>query len=233
MLKILETLRSDFFVLDDNSVKCNFKPLMEFICKYFDNSIVVPLKQKTKLLTKDFVSSEFGICEKTVFIAVGQGGQRILDFIDWIDDFQVMKVKFSRVWDENAESTFEHNLDQFDFDNKNFVIIEDVIASGKTIESFTQYIETRGGKVIGIITSNISGTSPLQTSNDDYKIIACTSLESSDDVTQKGSFESHWIPGIYSLRHLFYGEDENPEFYTILAEKYFDGEDLRPFLKKL
>lgn len=231
MLNILERLQSDFFVLDDGSIKCDFAPLMKFINRYFDDAIIVSLEDKVKALSKDFVSSLLKIDKDTNYITVGEGGERILKYIDWIDNSTTIALKFSRAWTKNCETNFTHNFNQFYFSGKEFVIVEDVIASGKTLESVSKQIECRGGKIKGIITATISGTSPLNTFNDNYNIIACASLESSYAVSNYGSFEAHWFPGIYSLRHLFRGDEENPNFYPILSEKYFHGEDIRPFLK--
>lgn len=34
-----------------------------------------------------------------------------------------------------------------------------------------------------------------------------------------------WYPPIYSLRHLIRGDEEMPEIYNVLNEKYFNNED--------
>ena len=228
MLTVLNKLKSDFFILNDGSMCEKLYCIETFVKRYFYSVSVVDLSEYAKLLFNN--SSSLFEMEDLLIIGLGQGGVSIVNFLsNELSSYDLIRAKWSRVWGYKCHNHFCHDLHLYDLRRRNIIIVEDVIASGETIEAAIKYVKEQGGNIVGVMSAIISGTSPLHNKAFDLPIIVGASLESVSAVTRSDEFISHWFPGIYSLRHLLWGEVENPNFYSTLSNYYFNGDDVKSF----
>ena len=231
MLDIISREKSDFFLLDDGIEKEKRDAAYDFIHSNFFEPTMINLSNAAKLLYQrcTFLLED----QENIIVALGQGGALIGDYLlEYMPAKSIYKVQCHRQWADPANYSFQHNINTYNLLGKRIILIEDVIASGETIALAISAVTKAGGTVIAILSATISGESPLQANHGDYNIIVAVSLESKSYCNDKGS-NAHWFPAIYSFRHLFYGEDENPHFYEILADLYFNGFNIRQVLRQI
>lgn len=232
MIKILKKKCSDFFILDDGLLQNDLPKLITKIKEYYRNVDIINLKEIANMLIDDVISSIKD--DNYIILALGSGGTLIVNFIEnKLRDFEIIKIKWSRNWDGNYKVNFVHNLIEYNFFEKKVIIVEDVIATGNTILSVCDYIKNKGGVVCMILSTIISGSSPLLENEIKENIVVGLLVENQVKNEMKDDFDAHWNPPIYSLRHLLTGEKENPNFYFTISNIYFNGNDLKDFFKSL
>ena len=215
--KILCNVEADFIILNDNTYInlehiCKIK---RFIESYNYRVEILLLNQLMESIKEYLKSLEIELKNYTI-VAIGEGGKKAVEALNLNLNFS--ELKWSRVWKNNVSEKFITNVEEFDYSNKEIILIEDVIATGETLFNVVSEIEKRGGKIIKIISAIINEGSPLSTKSFKETII-------SKKIKNKFRKDPYWYPAIYSTRHLFYGDNEMPNFYKIFNEKYFRNED--------
>lgn len=216
---ILQELKEDFIIIDDGT----YIPLVKLkrIIKEIDcfgyKACLESMLEEARIVKNyglDMFKRNFNLV-----VSVGDGGKRFLNALmqENVFDEKILNLVWHRVWKGNHALGFETDIDKFDFKDKKILLIEDVVASGKSLYIVKQEIERLGGQVIGVISGLINESSPI-IKKSFVNILSAKKLVSSDK-----SLDPFWFPPIYSLRHLIYGDEEMPEIYNEMNEHYFQG----------
>jgi len=211
---------NNFIVLDDRteSITKGIKDVFKSINSYGYNVDVIDIRDSAKEILEDLKTKEFD-----TLLTVGEGGRTVLSSIknnSFIKQKELILLNWSRSWNKDKSLGFETNIDDYNFKDKRIIILEDVIASGNTLYTLVKEIEKRGGKVEWIYSSLIQESSPL-IKKSFCNMTSITVIKKPKDK----DLDPFWYPPIYSLRHLIRGDEEMPEIYNVLNEKYFNNED--------
>lgn len=223
---ILSKTNKNFIILDDNTY-CNKEDIDKIgdqISKYDYHVKIVTINYLMKEISNYLYLKNIDLKNYTI-VAVGEGGKRAFEALNK-EALEVIEVKWSRNWKSGVSNEFITNIEKFDFNSKNIIIIEDVIATGETLFNIISEIQKRGGTVKKIICAIISASSPLIDKSFKETIVAMKILSDNNK-------DPFWYPAIYSTRHLFYGDEEMPRFYEILNEKYFGDKKIENEIKKM
>ena len=231
MIEILQEFKGDFFILDDGATEYAINEISALIRKYYRRVEIISLKEHAK---KIFENQSELFSSEVMTIALGAGGKNIVSLLSRDFTFpQLCCCTWSRVWGTEYRTQFQHNLDSIDLCGKQIVIIEDVIASGETLRAVKNYLLERGASIIKVFAAVISGASPMISNQFALNICVGAKLNACGLALKDDEFSAHWYPAIYSLRHLLYGEDENPDFYNTISNLYFDGADIKSDIMKV
>lgn len=218
-MKVLKVRKSDFFILDDGTNVKTLEPLKVFLHQYFENICVLSLREISQNLYQDF--KQLIDFDDIFFVGLGQGGTIVLNYMIEASENQIssQNIQWSRHWIDRDNFDFiKGKLDKSIYSGKRIIFVEDVVASGKTIREAAKTFEKTGANIIGIISALINENSPALEPG--FFGFALYGVHARPLSYKSDCMDSYWFPPIYSLRHLLYGEQENPLFYQILSEKY-------------
>lgn len=229
MIKILKQINGEFFVLNDGTHCRDINGLILKLSELHDGVCEVDLKKLAKDIYKDCYTILHD--ERYLIMSLGQGGAKAVGLLNNYQlSSRVIKMKCHRLYDQKCYR-FVDDFDSFDFRDKEVILFEDVIASGETILYASKKIKEKGGAIKCILSLTISGASPCIKKSEAFpSIVVGATLNCEKNEQNVRSLSAHWVPGIYSLRHLLYGEEENPAFYSIIADLYFHGKDIKKLL---
>ena len=219
----LEDCQNNFIVLDDNSEKIidDYKQIFNKIIEYGYNLTVLDSKQIMSKIICYLEKHNLCDCFDSIILA-GTGGKKMYEGIKntkIFKDKEIISLTWHRDWDGEKSLGFETNINEYNFSNKKVIILEDVIASGNTLWTLKNTLESYGAQVIFVISALIQESSPII-----YKSFCNIYSGIMIKKPQDETLNPFWYPPIYSLRHLLHGDDEMECFYQILNEKYFNNE---------
>lgn len=226
-----EENNNNFIILDDKTftIDNNFQKVKELIESYNYKVDVIDIKKTAEVIV-NFLKKR--INEFDTIICAGTGGKQLYNSIEdksLFKEKEVVYLEWHRTWDNEQSLGFETNIDEFSYQDKRIIILEDVIASGNTLYTMMKEIEDRGGKVVEIYSAMIQESSPI-IKKSFMNIFSVVKIKKPENP----SLDPFWYPPIYSLRHLYDGDSEMENFYQILNDKYFNGEDkVERFIKKI
>ena len=217
-----EDCSSDFIILDDKSYFVDLSEIVDNISLYgYKVKVIDGGQAVNKILNNiDF--------QYDTIVLAGDGGKNIfrqLDKKNFVNK-EIIPLVWHRVWDKDISLGFETDIDNFSFNGKKILIIEDVIASGNTLYTMKENVERMGGTVVGIVAALIQQCSPVAKNCFVKTLSAVRILDLAD------SKDPFWYPAIYSVRHLLFGDDEMPDFFKLLNEKYFGDDKIEKLIKK-
>lgn len=225
-VKKLNYNSNNFIILDDDTEidKQKLNLIIKEINKYDYKVNIVYMKSVATTIINYIKNNCNCLDGIDSIVLLGEGGKRFFKYLNMDNTFsnkEVLCVKWSRYWKGNNSKEFETNIDDFDIEGKRFLIVEDVVASGQTLLNIYEYIKKHGGKIELLITCLIQESSPL-VNKSFVPTIAGEVIKKPDDSGQ----DPFWYPPIYSLRHLLYGDEEMPNIYSVLNNKYFNDENI-------
>jgi len=228
----LDKCSNNFIILDDNSEKLNedYKIITEKIKNYDYDLVTLSSSKIMEKLISYLITNGLDNSFDTVILA-GCGGKQMYEGIKNSKFFinkEILDITWHRAWDGETSHGFETNIETYDLINKKVIIIEDVIASGNTLWTLKTKIEELGAEVIYVVSALIQESSPII--NKSFCPIYSGMMINKP---QNQELDPFWYPPIYSLRHLLHGDEEMPDFYQILNNKYFNNnEDVETLIKK-
>lgn len=223
---VLSEVKENFIILDDNTYpnKESIYEIGEEISKYNYKIKILSINDLMKKI-KNYLNLKKIYLKNYTIVTVGQGGKQVFKALNE-DALEVIEINWSRNWKNEIANEFITDINNFNFESKNIILIEDVIATGQTLYNIILEIKKKGGNVKKIISAIINESSPLIDKSFVETIVA-TKIKS------KYSEDPFWYPAIYSTRHLFYGDEEMPKFYEILNDKYFKDNKIEKKIKKV
>lgn len=218
-MTIISKCKSDFFILDDGTKVKELELLKTFIKKYYDKAVILSLKD---IAAKLYLSlSKMSADEQIVLLGIGEGGSIVANYISEYSQHRinVINTKWSRKWISRYDYTFVNgNIELAEYEKKEIILVEDVVATGETVKEFNNSIKKNGIKPSGICTAILSENCNSNIFEQfEFTLIGVLASSNSNNTNPK---EPYWYPPIYSLRHLLYGEEEQSFFYELLYEKY-------------
>ena len=226
----LKSCDSNFIILNDLTAKINFKIIKIFLAikKYKYKPKILNIGVLAKKIVKYFAKENIDF---DTIVTMGTGGKQLFKKVKkftLFKDKSVIYLEWHREWENDKSLGFATNINDFDWENKKVIIMEDVIASGNSLLHLENQLRQRNAKVVAIIGAIIQETSPLIKNS-----IAPTYISVKINKPNDEKLDPFWYPPIYSLRHLLYGDKEMPKFYELLNEKYFNNDkDIENLIKK-
>ena len=218
-MKILEVKKADFFILDDGTSIKTLEPLVAFLHQHHRKTCVLSLREISKKMSESL--KRLIDFDNVFFIGLGQGGATTLNYmIDNLDsNISSKNIRWSRQWiDYNNFYFIKEDLDKSFYCGKNVILVEDVVASGKTVQVASDDLKKAGANVIGVVSALINEKSPALDSG--FIDFALYGVHTHSLLQKSNLLEAYWFPPIFSIRHLLYGQQEDPFFYQTVSEKY-------------
>ncbi len=214
-------LQADFFIVEDHTEHPAIGPVLDYFNRNHQSCELIDL---ASCPPADLLSQMKSSNPDATLVSIGEGGGQMLGLYDrgW-SQFDVLRVQHSRVWHPDGLYTFEHNLDAFEWSSRKVMIVEDVIGSGETLTHVIRHIEEHGGNIVQVCTGVLMEGSRW-VNEPARPIFSGVMAISSSRWRQLTTSDPHWFPPVYSSRHLFYGDKENPLHFENLAAKYFAGD---------
>ena len=212
-------ISSNFLLFNDYCEITETQHLIVFLERYGYKPLDLHIKELAAPLIHCLDRNQF---DGRTLVAVGEGGKKMLRAMVDIGllPAQVANicVKWNREWAISGGNDYETDIDVWNFSGARLILVEDVIASGETIEAFASAVEARGGSVESVVCGLISSNSPLLA---DFRLKIYSGA--SVGVTPDAKLDPFWFPAIYSYRHMYFGEIEMPDIYQKMANNYFQG----------
>jgi len=212
----------NFVILDDKTSKIdeNIRGIFRLIEKYNYKLRVIDSGEYSKRIVSFIEKHNIDF---DAVLLVGTGGKQVFKNIkdnDIFNNKEIYSVKWNREWDSDISIGFRTNLNHYNLNNKQIILMEDVIASGNTLWTIVNEIRKYGGMVKGIFSILIQESSPIieRSFCPTYSIVMVNKPNNEE-------LDPFWYPPIYSLRHLLYGDSEMSNIYNVLNEKYFNNND--------
>ena len=150
--------------------------------------------------------------EDNSFVSVGTGGYRFKSAIERYANLQLVSYQMECHHDMRT-NMISLKSDLSLHNEKNIVLLEDYIASGKTIEHVSQFFFKRGIDIDAIISAagnvNAKFASKLR--------VICGVLLTGVDM----GLDPYWYPPFYSFRHIKNKENGQADFWEIVYKRYF------------
>lgn len=150
--------------------------------------------------------------ENKTFVSVGTGGYRFKSAIERYADFKLVSYQMECHHDMRT-NIISYNSDLSLLQENNITILEDYIASGKTIENVSQFFLNRGIDIETVVSAagNVNANVASNTR------IICGVLLTGAKIGQ----DPYWYPPFYSFRHIRNRENGQANFWEMVYEKYF------------
>ncbi len=229
--EILDERRAGFFLLDDGTPA----PDPSTIVKYLENqgyTVCTLSLQGVAVLLSNRLISMLASLDISTLVSLGDGGAQFLAALssascDLPDHLEILRIRWSRTWRDDVEGEFEHDLDRFSWDGRRVLLVEDVVASGRTLEGAQSALFERGANVAAVATAVALGTSPWLRMAPVPLLVGLVAhgVDRVPFEHGRSTDDPHWFPPFYSSRHLFFGDRDMPRFYERLAALYFGGDD--------
>ena len=226
---VIDELKEDFIILNDGTkiLSNNLQRIISSINKYGYSAYVEDMLLEANQI-KNYGLNIFENFD--LVVSVGEGGKKFLTHLlqTGIFNKEVINLIWHRVWNKEKSKGFETDIENYDFKGKRILLIEDVIASGKSLYCLKKELEKMGAKVIGVICGIINESSPLI--NNSF----ITTLSAKKLKTTNSNLDPFWFPPLYSLRHLIYGDEEMPDIYNEMNKYYFNNNrDVENLIKEI
>ena len=214
---------NNFIILDDKTIEIdeNVKKIFSLIESYGYKLDIVDIEQMAEIIIKRV--KESNIVFDSV-ITVGTGGLQLYKSIKnnpLLKDKNIYNIKWNRLWQKDKSLGFETDLEKYKISNKTILLLEDVIASGNTLWTLKEELESSNNKIQMVACALIQESSSLLRKSFSNTFSSMMICKPSNE-----KLDPFWYPPIYSLRHLFYGDEEMEQFYETLNEKYFNNDKL-------
>lgn len=201
-------IECDFYIFNDGINNVHNAEVIKYISSKY-RTVVDNLNNCAKIIANE-------IDENKKYLCVGEGGKKFCKALSRYKNFKNVELLiWHRLWSGDKEIGIETNIDNIAVPNE-VVLIEDVIASGETINKITAALYKKGCIVKEVVSAVVSGNSKLLNESQ-------INLKYAKIIGTSNNKDPFWFPAIYSYRHLFFGDAEMPDIYSIMEDKYFHG----------
>lgn len=225
---VLEEYVADFFVLDDSKYLTLGKNEQSFISRFMNY-----LKKKqvcVKKIEMDELASlilaklkeDNAINDIDMIVTIGTGGRELFAAMkEYFGDKETVDVLCKRVWKNNSLLEFEDDISDYHFQGKKIMLIDDVVATGFTLNHIIEKIEASKG-IVTMVAVGIG--SCHYTDNGRHPFILGNRLYEKHEHVLSNKEEAYWYPAIYSIRHLLNEENGMVDLKEKMAKMYFDND---------
>lgn len=220
MIQYQDFCSNEFYLLDDLTSLDTADKVFQYIKQYGYSTRIITMHECVKYLS--YHLNKFS-SDKVYIVSIGKGGEILLRLLKeyFLYDFSCLELTYSQIIVQNRIIGYNTNFENYNWYNKNILVIEDIIYTGNTIIDFINRLINNGGTLIGVLSC-----------------IACVDCDNKLPhirITSKYllSKKNKKLPPVYSYRHLLYGEGNYCEFYENIEQLYFGGEEkIRKIISK-
>lgn len=225
---VLEKCSADFFILDDSkylkldkSEQSMIFRFMEYLDKKRISVKIITIDELASLLLnklkEDNISNNFDLIAN-----IGMGGKELFaPMKEYFVEKEVKDIICKRVWYSKTLVKIEDDINSYYFQGKKVLLIDDVVATGHTLNNIIKKIENLNG-IVSMIMIGLGSCNFLDKEN--YPIIIGKKLYEKHKHILSNIDGAYWYPGIYSIRHLLNEENGMANFKERIAEMYFEND---------
>ena len=215
---------TDFYIINDsNYININnnqiviLNKLKNMIHQYNMNVIDESLEIIALDLYK-LIKSIPNFQESDLLLGMGTGGKMIGKIIkDYFPSVNVLNINLKRIWENDKTSGFEYDFPISALQNKNIILLDDVIVTGKSVNVLIKELNKINCKVLGCLV----GVTNVSFTRIKFKHNVVVSRVVYGKRFNNCSLDPLWYPAIFSIRHLLNHENGMDNFGEIVSDKYF------------
>jgi len=214
MFEYMKTEKTDFLLLNDMVLmETDLEDLIKFISHYMKCTVA-----RTDELIE--LIQPMTMTYSREVIGLGDGGELLGNRM--LGKGRIKKLPMYREW-KNGDYNLRCDPPTEPLAIGNVQIIDDVVASGESLYTARERLDPLHSRNFSGLILVSSGNFNSTFRSPDGGVVGYDKLTSALLVLGDSGSDPYWYPAIYSMRHLLFKQERDPQYLERVANRYFNG----------